>query len=249
MGKYIIEKKYEKDKKTQQFRVKHAIFYIDNKGNKKQISKWWDLIFSNGLIEGKSDYYIAQQDNEQAIFHKDDPEHPISKWWKGIGGIEALNDDFFGVPSIFEAGLVEGESDYYLALRKEDHKWAIFHKDDPEHPISGWWRIIDMNGLLNGKNDYYKVENDDNEQAIFHKDDPDQPISKWLYEIYSLGLLEGKSDYYIAQNKDLYIYIFHKDNKNFFVFKSSDISEAENIIKEIKKQPPVEVFFKYNNLC
>ena len=121
MGQYIIKPIYNENKD----KYEYAIFYIDDNGNEKQISKEWYFIYPDGLVdysESKSEYYIVQRDDDKkAIFHKDDPEHPISKWW---------ND-------IYTFGLVNGESDYYIVLRNIGGYFIflIFHKDNKNFPV------------------------------------------------------------------------------------------------------------------
>jgi len=230
MGQYIIKQRYNKKEN----RYEYAIFYIDDNGNEKQISKWWNDIYSYGLVNGESEYYIVKNDkDEQAIFHKDDPEHPISEWWE----------------KIYSNGLVKGESDYYMA-QNDDNKKAIFHKDDPEHPISDWWNFIYEYGLIKGQSEYYIAKRDnDDKWAIFHKDDPEHPISEWWKKIFFNGLIRGESEYYIVKSEKNKFLIFHKNNKNFFIFISNDEEEAKNILDKIKNLSPLEVFFKYNKLC
>jgi hypothetical protein len=120
------------DSKKPIFNSKEAIF---NK-NGQQISDWFDEIISNGLVEGKSDYYIVRFSRKFAIFHKDGQQ--ISDWhdWISIGG------------------LVYGESNYYVAER--NGKKAIFDKNGKQ--ISDWFDGIYANGLIWGQSEYYMAE-------------------------------------------------------------------------------------------
>ncbi|MGC8942454.1 MAG: hypothetical protein ACP5KF_07335, partial [Sulfurihydrogenibium sp.] len=81
----------------------YAIFHK----NGEQISKWYLEISNEGLIDGRSDYYIAG-DSFIAIFHKDGRQ---------------ISDEF---GDIYPFGLVTGESDYYLAGK--GGQYAIYHK-------------------------------------------------------------------------------------------------------------------------
>jgi len=157
MGKYIIKERYNEKEN----RKEEAIFYVDDNGNEIQISKWWKKVYSYGLVDGRSDYYIVKRDdNKEAIFHKDDKENPISGWWKNI----------------YIYGLIEGESNYYIVKRDDDNE-AIFHKDDKENPISKWWRDIYNSGLVKGESEYYIARrDDDNKRAIFHKNFKNFPV-------------------------------------------------------------------------
>ena len=86
--------------------------------NNKRISNWHNHIYPYGLINGKSNYYIAKNENNQeAIFHKDNKDKSISNW-----------HDY-----IYNNGLIKGASEYYVA-ENENNKHAIFHKDDKDKP-------------------------------------------------------------------------------------------------------------------
>lgn len=74
---------------------KRAIF---EKDTGKQISEWFNHIFSYGLVSGQSDFYIAGNNNGKlAIFHKNGTR--ISEWFDNI----------------FSKGLIEGTSNSYKA--------------------------------------------------------------------------------------------------------------------------------------
>ena len=107
-------------------------------------------------------------------------------------------------------GLPESISEYYIA-KNEQNKYAIFYKDNPKEPISGWWNEILENGLVNNESGYYVVRNEQFKYAIFHLDNPDKPVSQWWWKMYWEGLTQGKTDYYIAVEDDQFA-IFHKDN-------------------------------------
>jgi phage anti-repressor protein len=154
-----------------------AIF--DKDGN--QISKWFDYIEKYGLVEGRSDYYVARKNNKKAVFDKDGKR--VTKWFKSIG-ID---------------GLVDGQSDYYIAVNKDD-KEAIFHKNGKR--MSKWFKLIGRFGLVDGESDYYIAKNKYDKVAIFHKSG--KRMSKWFNEINShVGLVTGQSDYYIAVKRYL----------------------------------------------
>jgi len=70
---------YRKDIDIKIYNNKKAIFNNKN----IQISKWWKNIYLDGFINNlKSSYYIVQNDNnKEAIFHKNNKNNPISKWF------------------------------------------------------------------------------------------------------------------------------------------------------------------------
>jgi len=186
---------------------KYAIFNIDDPH--EPVSQWWDQIHLKGLVNGKSEYYIVVYDPERtdwladlsnsaraSIFHISNPNKPISGWWN----------------EIYENGLVEGVSDYYIV--HHDGKEAIFHKDNPYEPVSQWWKTISHNGLCIGWSNYYIATNDNDQCAIFYKDNPNEPVSLWWDGIYEDGLVHGKSEYYIVQNSNMEEAIFHINNPN-----------------------------------
>jgi hypothetical protein len=102
------------EEKTNYFKVKNsqnkqAIF----DKSCKQISDWFNLISSEGLVSGQSNYYVAKKDHRQAIFDKEGNQ--ISKWFDRIEPY----------------GLVEGKYNYYVVKRYIDeyvYKEAIFDK-------------------------------------------------------------------------------------------------------------------------
>jgi hypothetical protein len=164
---------------------KYAIF---NK-NGKQITNWYNMIYSSGLVDGESDYYIVEKGSKEAIFYKNDKR--ISGWFD----------------TIYSVGLVEGKSSYYVA--KKNEKQAVFYRSGKQ--ISDWFNdIILKSGLFTGKSDYFVVKNDVFKEAIFDKNG--KQISNWFDEICLLGLVYGESDYYIAK-KDGKEAIFHKDGR------------------------------------
>jgi hypothetical protein len=153
---------------------KYAIF--DKSG--KKVSNWFNMIYTDGLVRGKSDYYVAIKGDKQAIyaiFHKDGRR--ITDWF-----------DY-----VYTNGLVDGDSDYYIA--KKDNQYAIFHKDGRQ--VSDWYDGVYSEGLVNGESDYYIVEKD-KKKAIFHKNG--QQISGWFDKIYPDGLVKGESDYYVISD-------------------------------------------------
>jgi hypothetical protein len=162
---------------------KQAIFYKDG----RQVSDWYDNIVEESLVNGKSDYYLAEEDWKYAIFDKNGQQ--ISNWYE----------------IVYLDGLVEGESDYYLA--KEGWKYAIFDKNGNQ--ISDWYDSILVDGLILGQSDYY-IAKKDGKQAIFHKSG--KQVSNWFKHIETDGLVVGHTDYYIARENGKEA-IFHKDGK------------------------------------
>ena len=170
---------------------KEALF--DENGN--QISDWFDKIRADGLLNRKSEYFIAEKhkkerkivrmheeiklsllvkDEKKAIFHKSGKQ--ISEWF----------DD------ILEEGLVKGQSNYFIA--KKDRKKAIFDRNSKR--ITEWFDDITSNGLVEGQSEYF-IAVKKNKEAIFDKSG--KRISEWFDWIWSNGLVEGESDYYIAR--------------------------------------------------
>ena len=180
-----------------------------------RISNLWDHIERCGLIEGKSEYYLVQDKySKWAIFHKDNPNQPITQWWYGIE----------------KDGLAEGESEYYIVANKYDPQYAIFHKDNPNEPITQWWKKIKASGVLKNKSEYYIAENQNYQQAIFHKDNPYVSISHWWKEIEAPGLLKGTSKYYIATRQHWDTAIFHIDNPDEPVSKSNIYISKQGLV-------------------
>ena len=103
--------------------------------------------------------------------------------------------------------MLKGKSEYYIA-ENHNQKRAIFHKDNPHEPLSGWWYNIYAHELLEGKSECYIAENNNREKAIFHINNPTQPLTQWLDNIYGHAFLEGKSKYYIAQNQNKQLALF-----------------------------------------
>ncbi len=138
---------------------------------------------------------IGNENGLLAIFHKDNPDVPVSDWW----------------PSIISCGVLSGKSRYYMVANDEIYgKHAIFSIDDPATPVSKWWKWIEFAGLINGQTHYYIAQHFKDKKAIFHISDPNQPISQWWGDILSDGVVQGMSDYYIAKFIGQYA-IFHKD--------------------------------------
>ena len=179
----------------------------------QQVSQYWKQIEPFGLVEGTSEYYIAQNQNRKwAIFHKDNPDTPISKWHECISS----------------NGLLIGQSQYYYAALNQKGRTAIFHKDEPKAPISNWWYEITSYGLLQDRSEYYLARNQDWQQAIFHKDNPDNPISNWHENICPTGLVNGTSEYYAtSMQNNFIIQIYHTSNI------SQPLYELQNIEKEL----------------
>ena len=94
---------------------KHAIREADTG---RMVSNWHDWIYVDSLAQGESDYYIAEDNGKEAIFHKDNKDNPVSGWHDGVSA----------------EGLVQGKSDYYTA--EDNGKEAVFHKDDKDNPVS-----------------------------------------------------------------------------------------------------------------
>jgi hypothetical protein len=144
------------------------------------------------FLNGKSEYFKMEGKNngfyEQAIFYKDGKQ--VSNWYDGISS----------------AGLVNGESDYYIASK--NWKYAIFHKDGRR--ISDWYDAIYPDGLIRGQSDYY-IADKNSKKAIFDKSG--KQVTDWLNWVDPYGLVEGQSDYYVVREvNDLY-YIYKLGSK------------------------------------
>ncbi len=105
------------------------------------------------------------------------------------------------------------QSEYYVA-EDQENKWAIFHIDNPDQPISQWWNDIDLLGLSIGQSQYYLAINQDHKCAIFHKDNPNEPVTQWWEEIEFWGLLTGESPYYVVKTQSGKMAIFHQHNSH-----------------------------------
>ena len=181
--------------KYQIIQNKHGYKTIFDTKTGQQVSGWWQHININAE-NSEVEYYIAyDSEYECAIFHIDNPNEPVSQWWREIG--------------IY--GLLSGQSDYYTA-QNQNREWAIFHKDNPNEPITQWWDKIYGNDVLQGKSEYYMTRDYKYERAIFHINNLYEPISDWHNYIFPLGLINGTSEYYATSNKSA-IQIYHYTNK------------------------------------
>ncbi len=140
-------------------------------------------------------YRLRHKNNQVAIFNTKTGQQ-VSQWW------EKINASY----------LLKNKSSYYGAKNK-DGKWAIFHIDNPDQPISQWHnQIYRYGGLLQGQSEYYIALDQEEKEAIFHKDNPHEPISQWWNRVFVNGLLQGESDYYMVFDPAKQLAIFHKDN-------------------------------------
>jgi heptaprenylglyceryl phosphate synthase len=144
-----------------------------------------------GLVNGKSNYYVAMRYNkkdsiyEKTIFNKNGNQ--ISDWFDWIDA----------------ESLVEGKSDYYIAAIS--NKVAIFHRNGNQ--ISDWFDWIDAEPLVEGKSDYY-IAKISNKFAIFHRNG--NQISDWFDNIYASGLIRGKAPYYMTVDTKEGVSYIHK---------------------------------------
>ena len=116
---------------------KDLVAIFDN-NTQQQISQWWNEIKDDGLLEGRSDYYLVKDNNRKddrkyAIFHKDNPNTPVSQWWNYIDCYH----------------LLKGSSQYYIATNSNSQK-AIFHINNPEQPVSSWVEKITHHTIEKG---------------------------------------------------------------------------------------------------
>jgi RNase H-fold protein (predicted Holliday junction resolvase) len=171
--------------------LRYSKYYILSAKSRKFIAKMEKIeVVGDEFLEEKSDYFIAGNKRiGYAVYDKDGQQ--ISGWYNRI-------DPF---------GLVEGESDYYIA--RTGKKEAIFHKNGQQ--ISNWYKLVYLDGLVKGESGYY-IARKGNKRAIFHEDG--HQISDWFDVVYPYGLVRGESDYYIVKKNDKYA-IFHKDGKQF----------------------------------
>jgi hypothetical protein len=168
-----------------------AIFNKDG----KQVSDWFDWIDTYDRRFGKADYYIVGKDGKEAICSKDGKQ--VTNWFDRIYYYIYYYDTHHVPP------------DYYRV--EKDGKYAIFRKDG--YQVSDWYDEIDLDGLLDGQSDYFRVKKDDeygDKYAIFDKNG--QQISNWYKFVYYYGLVKGESDYYLAEENGKRA-IFHKSGK------------------------------------
>jgi hypothetical protein len=195
-------------------------YYILNAKSKKFIAGGERLeVKADFFLIGQSDYFMAGNKHiGYAIYDKDGNQ--ISGFYDKIG----------------EEGLVDGQSDYYVAGK--DGKVAIFDKNGNQ--ITDWYDEIMPYGLVINQSDYYWAKKD-NKYAIFDKDgqrisdwfdhiegygsnyylveqdgwktilyQDGEQVTDWFDDIGKEGLLEGFTDYYIAEKDDQKA-IFYKD--------------------------------------
>ncbi len=174
--------------------------------NENCVSYWWSDVIATGLIKGKTEYYLVQDDKKgYAIFRINDPDKPVSGWWRYIS----------------TDGLINGDTEYYIAsesiidytgdkptLRTRE---AIFHINNPDESASQWWDKIYAKECLKGDSDYYRVSKG-GLMAIFFIGDPYQPKSQWYKYIDNEGAVEGNTSYYLAENQEGQKAIFSLDS-------------------------------------
>jgi len=77
----------------------------------KQITEWFDWVWSSGLVQGQSNYFIAEKDRKQAIYeYKNGQIIKITKDFKRI----SIN------------GLIQGMSNYFKV--EDNGNDTIYHK-------------------------------------------------------------------------------------------------------------------------
>lgn len=174
-------------------------FCILTKDNKMSLAntkdfkpiKWHPRIFPEGILQKKSSYYLAQEENSLLAIYSIFREKVSSEW-----------------SSISASGLVSGESNAYIVSDSAGDK-SIFNKDGIQ--ISEWFKDISEEGLVKGHSEYYigtKTNDDGTEvQAIFHKSG--KQVSPWAKHVYSYGVVEGKSEYFILRSEDLTAKLMH----------------------------------------
>ncbi|MCS7123339.1 MAG: hypothetical protein RMJ17_02080, partial [Candidatus Aenigmarchaeota archaeon] len=194
---------------------KQAIFRL---ADNQRVSDWFDYIYCEHLLNGKSEFYIAsvvikgktQFDTKRkyAIFHISGKQ--ISNWCNDIS---------------FKSGLITGSSNYFIA--EEGFFKAIF--DSTGKRISDWHSIISTEGLVSGQSDYY-IADVKNSFAIFHVSG--KQISKPYSYIVPHGFVKGQSDYYIAKLRKNHYAIFHysgeRITKYFKYIYSEGLVEGES---------------------
>ena len=137
-----------------------------------------------------------REDGKKAIF--DEKGKQISPEW------------FY---SIGLSGLVEGQSNYYIAKENKGEKFAVYdvygNQISPE-----MFDLVFPEGLLKGQSKYYVAVSEINGEIKSAKCDVNgnQITPEWFDFIYTFGLVEGKSDYYIACNGNNCA-IYHKNGQ------------------------------------
>jgi hypothetical protein len=198
-----MKRKYELRKREDGM---EAIFDTETE---ERISDWYHLISTNGLVNGKSDYYLAYDDisEKYAIFHKDGRR--ISKWFD----------------LIYTDGLVEGESEYYIA--GSDDWEAIFHLDGRQ--ISDWFEYIDKDGLVKGGRNLYIAG--DKKYAIFDENGnmitPERFIGIMLAP--SFFSKDSKEEYYIGIGEKKWAIYHISGEKVSKDFSNKDLRKVEEI--------------------
>ncbi len=74
-------------------------------------------------------YKTRRKNNKKAIFNTKTGQQ-VSEWWDDINIFYLLDDN----------------SLYYLA-KNQDGKWAAFHINNPDEPITQWWDWVAKAGL------------------------------------------------------------------------------------------------------
>jgi hypothetical protein len=111
---------------------KKAVF-----NNGQQVSDWYDTIIPAGIIEGKSNYFIAGVrfeegdliDYKYALFDREG--HQVSYWYYSIRG-----------------GLVDGECDYYIATIDDNGRFLDAVYDKKDQPVSPFYEEIINDSLF-----------------------------------------------------------------------------------------------------
>jgi len=132
----------------------YSLYHYDRtKCTKKEILCCSNLIFKDGLISGQSDYFVARELFDYAIYeYKEDYDNAVK-----IADFEKILTD----------GLVKGQSSYFIA--KKNGKYAIYeYKNGKINKITGDFDDIFTSGLVQGKSNYF-MTNEDGKYSIYHK--------------------------------------------------------------------------------
>jgi len=144
--------------------------------------------------------------------------------------------------------LLTGTSDYYIAYDRHPEypnrdAQAIFHKDNPNEPITGWCRSVSVVGLVQGTSEYYArtIENGNERLTqIFHISDPANPVydisdhklfaGNALYLDKDTAIFEDDEDYYSWFYNKIYVYDSHSNNLITLNLEPYDIKKRNLLI-------------------
>ncbi|MGC9006722.1 MAG: hypothetical protein ACP5JX_04015, partial [Sulfurihydrogenibium sp.] len=145
---------------------------------------------------------------------------------------------------ILEAGLVKGQSPYYIA--EKDGKWAIFDKDG-NMITPGWFKFVYEDGLVEGTKNFYLAVREDEKYAIFDVNG-NMLTQEWYDYIDTLDLFKEEGEEVYIAEKDGKRAIFDIDGNQLTKWKGineEDNKEDEEIESEVYQSENVNIESKY----